>query len=97
MKIEFIKSPSPGTMAILARRMANGTLCEHPPGAVGLVQGQLAEMLMAADIAEKAAQVAVEEVRGICPQHITMIAVFGDIAAVEAALKAIQQHFNCGP
>jgi microcompartment protein CcmL/EutN len=64
---------------------------------VGLVQGQLAEMLMAADIAEKAAQVAVEEVRGICPQHITMIAVFGDIAAVEAALKAIQQHFNCGP
>lgn len=94
MKIEFIKSPSPGAMAILARRSAGQPdALPKAPGAVGLVQGSLAEMITAADIAEKEAAVQVEEIRGVCPQHIAMIAVYGDIAAVECAVKAIRERF----
>lgn len=95
MKIELIKSPSPGAMGILARRSAGRTdAVPDRPGAVGLVQGALAEMITAADIAEKAATVQVEEIRGVCPQHITLIAIYGDIAAVECALKAVAEKFQ---
>jgi microcompartment protein CcmL/EutN len=57
--------------------------------AVGLVQGKLVDMMHAADIAEKTANVHVFDLKGTCPQHLTMIGIFGDIAAVKAALDAI--------
>jgi microcompartment protein CcmL/EutN len=59
-------------------------------GAVGLIQTQLADLFMMADAAEKNANVLVMEIRGICPQHFSMIAIFGDTASVEAALEAAQ-------
>jgi ethanolamine utilization microcompartment shell protein EutS len=92
VKIQFIKSPSPGTMAILARRRTGGSDAANP-GAVGLVQGALADMITAADVAEKAAQVDVEEIRGICPQHVTLVGIFGEIADVDTALKAVTEFF----
>ena len=94
VKIQFIKSPSPGTMAILARRRTGNPDAHPKPGAVGLVQGALADMITAADVAEKAAQVEVEEIRGVCPQHVTLIGIFGEIADVDAALKAVAQFFS---
>ncbi len=94
IKIQFIKSPSPGTMAILARRRTGSGKNLLTPGAVGLVQGALADMITAADVAEKAAQVEVEEIRGICPQHVTLIAIFGTIADVDTAIKAVTEFFN---
>lgn len=96
VKIQFIKSPSPGTMAILARRRTGHPEKLPAPGAVGLVQGALADMITAADVAEKAAQVEVEEIRGICPQHVTLIGIFGEIADVDAALKAVREFFRFG-
>jgi hypothetical protein len=94
MKLQFIKAPTPGVMQMLARRAANRErLLAAGPGAVGLVQGQLADMIAAADVAEKAAEVWVEEIRGICPQHFTMIAILGDIAEVGAALDAVRKRF----
>lgn len=96
MKIEFIKSPSPGALAILARRSTTDS-APGQAGAVGLVQGALAEMIAAADIAEKAASVRVEEIRGVCPQHVTLIAIYGDIAAVEHSLKVISEKFKGRP
>jgi microcompartment protein CcmL/EutN len=47
-------------------------------------------MIAAADVAEKAADVRVFDLRGLCPQHITMIGIFGDIADVKAGVQAIQ-------
>jgi hypothetical protein len=38
--------------------------------------------------------VIVEEIRGICPQHMTMIAIFGDTASVETALRAIIERIE---
>nr|WP_246517042.1 BMC domain-containing protein [Clostridium aciditolerans] len=58
--------------------------------AIGLVQGKLIDMIYAADIAEKAVGVTVEDIRGLCPQHMVLIGIFGDTASVEAALNEIK-------
>lgn len=57
--------------------------------AVGLVMHNLPALFADADIAEKAATVTIAEIRGICPQHFAMIAIFGDTASVETAINEI--------
>ena len=89
MEYRIIKSPSRGTLEILARR--NAVKLEDVD-AVGLVQGRLIEMVCAADVAEKAVGVTVEDIRGSCPQHMIMLAIFGDTASVEAALEEIRRR-----
>ena len=58
---------------------------------LGLIQGPLAEIIVAGDVAEKASSVDITEIPGVCPQHITMIGVFGDTASVSEALKAVEK------
>ena len=97
MEIRIIKSPSPGTVDILMRR--KGSLkSEVPPliDAFGLVQGRMIEMVVAADIAEKAVGVTVEDIRGSCPQNMILLAIFGDTASVESALAQIKQEAEGG-
>lgn len=67
---------------------------ETPPciDAIGLVQGRMIEMVVAADIAEKAVGVTVEDIRGSCPQNMILLAIFGDTASVESALVQIKQE-----
>jgi len=38
----------------------------------------------------------VEEVKGSCPQNMILLAVFGDTAAVESALKEIHDKLEEG-
>lgn len=54
------------------------------------------EMVVAADIAEKAVGVTVEDVKGSCPQNMIMLAIFGDTASVESALSQIKQEIEGG-
>lgn len=91
MEYRIIKSPSKGTVDILMRRKgsSSSTIIENYD-AIGLVQGRLIDMIFATDIAEKAAGVVVEDIRGHCPQNMILIAIFGDTAAVEAAIEDIQ-------
>jgi len=94
MRLDFriIKSPSPCAMDMLLRRKGTGANTEIPRcDAVGLVQGKLIDMVFAADIAEKAVGVTVEDIRGSCPQNMIMIAIFGDTASVEGAIQKIKQ------
>lgn len=91
--IQIISHPGPGVFDILMSRMGSGPkkmLVDANFSAVGLVQGKLVDMMVAADIAEKAADVQVYDLKGSCPQHLTMIGIFGDIAAVKASVEAIQ-------
>jgi len=93
---QIISHPSPGVFEFLRQRVgAVGKKIfaedEIPFTAVGLVQGKVVDMIAAADVAEKAADVRVFDLKGICPQHITMIGIFGDIADVEASIAAINQ------
>ena len=97
MDIRIIKSPSEGTMNILMRRITNDTDIKNERiGAVGLVQGRMIEMICAADIAEKAVGVTVADIKGSCPQNMILLAVFGDTAAVEAALQEIKDKSEEG-
>ena len=92
LNIQFITHPGPGVIEILISRMGAGgkkTLEVIDFSAVGLVQGRLVDMMYAADIAEKAADVHVFDLKGTCPQHMTMVGIFGEIAAVKAALDAV--------
>lgn len=95
MEIKIIKSPSQGTLDILVRRKGS-IKSELPPvvDAVGLMQGKLIEMIAAADIAEKAVGVTVEDIRGSCPQNMIMLAVFGDTASVESALADVKSKMD---
>lgn len=93
---QIISHPSPGVFEFLRQRVgAVGKKifaeAEIPFTAVGLVQGKVVDMIAAADVAEKAGDVRVFDLKGICPQHITMIGIFGDIADVEASIAAINQ------
>lgn len=95
MEYRIIKSPSKGALEILLRRKSSAAT--KPIGncdAVGLVQGRLIDMVFAADIAEKAAGVVVEDIRGHCPQNMIMIAIFGDTSSVEAAVQEIKSKMK---
>lgn len=92
--IKIISHPGPGVIDILLSRMGAGPkkrLVDVSFSAVALVQGKLVDMVVAADVAEKAAEVEVYDLKGNCPQHLTMIGIFGDIAAVKASAEAIQK------
>lgn len=96
MDTRIIKSPTTGTIAMLDRRRSlSKPLNEYDQyDTIGLIQGKLIEMVVAADIAEKAAGVFVEEIRGLCPQHFALLAVFGDTASVEAAIIAVEAQLG---
>lgn len=91
----IISHPSSGVFEFLRQRVgAVGkkvfSEAEIPFTAVGLLQGRLVDMIAAADVAEKAGNVRVFDLRGLCPQHITMIGIFGDIADVKASIAAVE-------
>jgi hypothetical protein len=92
----IISHPSPGVFDMLRQRLGVSgkkvfAEAEVPFTAVGLIQGKLVDMIAAADVAEKAANVRVYDLKGLCPQHITMIGIFGDLADVEAGVAAIEE------
>lgn len=93
----IIKSPSQGTIDILMRRKGSGR--DGRPeciDAIGLIQGRMIDMVIAADIAEKAVGVTVEDIRGSCPQNMILLAIFGDTASVESALREIKRKVEEG-
>lgn len=91
MLIRIIKTPAAATLRIInGRRAGQGSPGLNRPAAIALIQGQLADILLAADAAEKNAVVEVDEIRGLCPQHMCMIAVWGDTSAVEEAVNAVR-------
>lgn len=97
MEFRIIKTPSAGTKDILKRRMGTSINTDlDNVDAVGLVQGRMIEMICAADIAEKAVGVTVEDIRGSCPQNMIMIAIFGDTASVESAIQEIKRKLEEG-
>ena len=97
MDIRIIKSPSAGTVDILLRRKGSDRNTLPPcTDAIGLVQGKMIDMVVAADIAEKAVGVTVEDIRGSCPQNMILLAIFGDTASGVWALAQIQQQVQGG-
>jgi ethanolamine utilization microcompartment shell protein EutS len=98
MIIRIINSPSSGTIEVVKARVRNTKiktiLKERNINSIGLIQGQLADIIVASDIAEKASNVFISEITGVCPQHMMLIGIFGDTAAVETAVRAVKANFN---
>lgn len=95
VETRIIKTPSPGTVDILLRRMANVEAGKVEGfDAVGLVQGRMIDMVVAADIAEKAVGVTAVDIRGSCPQNMVLLAIFGDTASVEDAVAKINNRLE---
>ena len=97
--VRLISQPSPGVLEFLRQRLGTHAKkvfaeAEIPFSAVGLVQGRVVDMIAAADVAEKAANVRVFDLRGLCPQHFTMIGIFGNVADVKVSLAAIEADEN---
>lgn len=95
MDFRIIKSPSEGTRRVLKRRIGiENKEVLLTADAIGLVQGKLIDMIYAIDIAEKAAGVIVEDIKGSCPQHLISIAILGDTTSVEAAIIEIKSKLK---
>jgi ethanolamine utilization microcompartment shell protein EutS len=98
MIIRIINSPSSGTIEVVKARVRNTKiktiLKERNINSIGLIQGQLADIIVASDIAEKASNVFISEITGVCPQHMMLIGIFGDTAAVETAARAVKANFD---
>jgi bacterial microcompartments protein len=97
MDIRIIKSPSKATLDIILRRKgSSAAIMTEKIGAIGLLQGKVIDMLVASDIAEKAAGVTVEDIKGNCPQNMLVLAILGDTSSVEAAIMQIKKELNEG-
>lgn len=96
MKTQMINGVSQGTLGIISRKVGDkkivDRILQNDFTALGLCQGDVVKMLVASDIAEKTSDVVVTEISGVCPQHITCLAILGDVTSVEAALKAIESR-----
>ncbi|MBZ4666814.1 BMC domain-containing protein [Mahella sp.] len=94
LNIKIINNPSEATIRLLLRKISDKQVREYlnngAVNSVGLIQGQLVEIIAAADIAEKASGVQIAEITGSCPQHVTMIGIFGETSSVEESMKAVQ-------
>ena len=66
------------------------------PGTGKHIKEFLDALVVAADIAEKAVGVTVEDIRGSCPQNMILLAIFGDTASVESALRDIKNKAEEG-
>jgi hypothetical protein len=100
MRIELIRSPTESFLQMLLsniRPSERKRIEDHRWGAVGLVQARLIELYWSADLAEKASNVVTALVMGNCPQHIQMLAIFGQQAGVRAALDKIQESSRGKP
>lgn len=98
MKCTVISRPSPSALQILSRKVCDRGLQSRikaePPDAVGICQGTVLEIIQAGDIAEKTAEVTAAELGGNCPQHMTCLAIFGSISAVNAAVEAVRANLG---
>ena len=95
MDMRIIKHPSQGTIDILLRRKGSSRdVLPENIDAIGLVQGKMIEMVVASDAAQKSVGVTVEDIKGSCPENMILLAVFGETAAVETAMRAIKDRLE---
>lgn len=93
IKIHIMHTVSPGTRDIIRSRIRKDAYQNlfQDNSSLALLHGDVCDMIYASDVAQKAADVAVFEIPGSCPQHMTCLGILGDVAAVETAVARIQK------
>jgi ethanolamine utilization microcompartment shell protein EutS len=97
MKTRIIIAPGPDTLAMLKRRVSSEfrqRLGLIRIDAIGLIMLPIPDLYYCADLASKCADVAVTEITGTCPQHVTALAVFGEVSAVNEAMRTIEDDLS---
>ena len=94
MKIRVMKTVSEGTRKIIIRRarMEGLEILFRENSALALLNGNVSDLIYASDLAQKASDVEVFEISGNCPQHLTCLAILGSAAAVDEAVKRINEE-----
>lgn len=98
-KKRIINAPSKEILDMLKKRIpsdARTLLNQFHVDAVGLIMVSIPDLYFYADVASKSANVVVSEVFGSCPQHITTLAIFGEISAVKVAMQSIDEMDDVG-
>lgn len=91
-KVRMLSNPTASTRQLLLDRLTNTSkelLAKRAWDTVALVETSLADLFYYADEAAKKASVLALELHGSCPQHIGLLALFGERSTVESALEAI--------
>lgn len=92
-KFRVISAPSTGIKEMLLRKAnAKANIKEdilQNCTAIGLFQASMIDCYYYADVAQKAGEVVALEINGTCPQRLSMMALFGDLSSVNAAVRAI--------
>ncbi len=94
MRTEIIRAPSDAFLEMLVdnvRPAQRKRLEGRHWGAIGLVHARLIDLYWAADVAEKASNVATALVMGNCPQHTQMLAIAGHESSVQSAMAKIRE------
>ncbi|MDH2999098.1 hypothetical protein A1D22_04375 [Pasteurellaceae bacterium LFhippo2] len=94
MKKRIINGPTPEVMTMMKRHMSSdgrARLGDSAVASVGLIMVSIPELYFYADLASKSSNVIVAEVFGGCPQHITTLAILGEVSAVRIAIEAIEE------
>ncbi|WP_409306662.1 BMC domain-containing protein [Pectobacterium sp. B1J-3] len=97
MKKRIINAPTPDILAMLKRRMPGefrSKLDLIRIDAIALIMLPVPDLYFYADAACKSANVVVSEIFGSCPQHITTLAIFGEVSAVNEAMRFIEDDDN---
>ncbi len=93
LKIQIMKTVSPGTKEIILHRARKEHLAElfDRHSALSLVHGDICDIIYASDVAQKTSAVEVFEIMGSCPQHLSCLGILGDASAVEEADARIRK------
>jgi len=93
-QVRIISAPSTGIKEMLLRRTnAQSHIKEEilrDCAAIGMFQASMPDCYYYADLAQKAGNVVAVEIQGTCPQRLSMMALFGELSAVKAAVQAIK-------
>ncbi len=88
----IIYGPSPSTVDLLKNKVSAKSrerIGQGPFGAIGIFQTTLPDLYFYADIGQKSGEILMAEIPGNCPQTLGSMAFFGDVSAVETAMKAV--------
>ncbi|MDH2926657.1 BMC domain-containing protein [Lonepinella koalarum] len=97
MKRRIINAPSQDVIRMMRKHMSTdgrAMLENCDIHSVALMMLSIPELYYYADIATKNANVVVTEIFGTCPQHVTTLAIWGEVAAVRTAVEAIEEAEN---
>ncbi len=94
---KIIHAPDPHVVDMIRRRLSSDSrkqLEDIRFDSIALINAIVPNIYYFADVAMKSGCVFAADVNGTCPQHTTTLALFGDVASINAAMDAIEKSIG---